>query len=714
MAWHGRSFALLIGLVCLGFPGVLLAQPGIPKDRIPWYTRPDVRQEIERLYDSRVWERIHAIWVVENMGAKARPAVPFLIELLADEADYLPAVPRGVPRHIVVHGDAATALMKIGIPAKPGLAAAAREHSIIRVRLRAAAVLVRMGEKGAIEAVAAAATSADPDIRWQAVASLVEFKDPRAVPPLIALLSDASRQEAAVALLGEAGDPRATEALAALLPEAEPVRARAILSALGRIGKAPADLGPILALVSHGDEEVRWSAAANLARMQDRRALQPLLAALEDKHEGVRGAAATGLGLIGDKAAVLPLIRALQADPDGWVRSDAAKSLGQIGDPRAVEPLIGALEDKESHVRVLAAIALGELGGERALEALLAKQDDRYGYVMEAVFSALGRIGKPAVPALLQMAAEGKRAAIRTLGEGGHQEAVKPLMVLLKEERPHLDRELVIRSLGLLGDERALKPLGEVATRFTRYDCPEAIRALGRLDGPEAARMLLKILDEGGHLKVTAETLVTMESAGVATMAQILLREEPPAFRAGRSLAIKEVAALALAGQGEAGLKPLVDALSRGSREAKRAAADALARMGEMAVGPLAAALDHEDPDTRASAAGALGEAGFAVAEKLTRALGAPEPWVRLHAAGALGRLCEPRAIEPLVTLLEKDDLAYVREAAANALRTVTGRDFGKDAAKWRSWMQEHAGQRPAARREPRPPAGRPVLTGAA
>jgi hypothetical protein len=70
------------------------------------------------------------------------------------------------------------------------------------------------------------------------------------------------------------------------------------------------------------------------------------------------------------------------------------------------------------------------------------------------------------------------------------------------------------------------------------------------------------------------------------------------------------------------------------------------------------------------------------------------EAWqVRVAAIEALGAIKDKRAIEPLIVLLaqEKGRLQF---DIADALHEITGRRFGRDAAKWRKWVDE--GMKPA------------------
>ena len=55
------------------------------------------------------------------------------------------------------------------------------------------------------------------------------------------------------------------------------------------------------------------------------------------------------------------LMRQLKGDADYKVRLSAALNLGKIGDKRAIGPLTDALDDKDKTVRGVAAAALGKM-----------------------------------------------------------------------------------------------------------------------------------------------------------------------------------------------------------------------------------------------------------------------------------------------------------------------------------------------------------------
>jgi HEAT repeats len=100
-------------------------------------------------------------------------------------------------------------------------------------------------------------------------------------------------------------------------------------------------------LANDGSEKVRLSAALNLTKLGDQRAILPLVKAIgNDGDKTVRGAAAVGLGeLIGDKTkaniknlAASALKRAAETDDSDLVRDQALKALKAIGVAGAAPP----------------------------------------------------------------------------------------------------------------------------------------------------------------------------------------------------------------------------------------------------------------------------------------------------------------------------------------------------------------------------------------
>lgn len=92
----------------------------------------------------------------------------------------------------------------------------------------------------------------------------------------------------------------------------------------------------------------------------------------------------------------------------------------------------------------------------------------------------------------------------------------------------------------------------------------------------------------------------------------------------------------------------------------------------------------------RWDAAAALGETKDPRAIKpLSAALKDENSYVRMTAARSLGLINDPRVIEPLIGAL-KDESHGVKKNAVLSLKKITGKDFGKDYAKWQQWWEQN------------------------
>jgi HEAT repeat protein len=110
--------------------------------------------------------------------------------------------------------------------------------------------------------------------------------------------------------------------------------------------------------VHHATRDVRISAALELARFKDPRAVPGLIESQrywQLRWEFVRLISALG------SAAVSGLVEALHSENDSELREYAAHALGEIKDSSAVPPLTIALQDKVTSVRDAAARALEKI-----------------------------------------------------------------------------------------------------------------------------------------------------------------------------------------------------------------------------------------------------------------------------------------------------------------------------------------------------------------
>src|SRR5438105_2382679 len=184
----------------------------------------------------------------------------------------------------------------------------------------------------------------------------------------IAALKDedwALREDAAT-LLGEFRDPRAVGPLIEALHDEDRAVRDAATAALRKIG-APV-VPAVLAVLQDPNGNVQEIAVAILKDLPDPRAVEPLIGCLSSKNWVVRMHAAKGLGPIGETRAIAHLIPLLMY-PVKAVRVDATDALARIGRP-ALASLLEALRHDAWILRLHACEALGKIGVEDAVEPL--------------------------------------------------------------------------------------------------------------------------------------------------------------------------------------------------------------------------------------------------------------------------------------------------------------------------------------------------------
>ena len=260
-----------------------------------------------------------------RLGASAAPAVPALIKVLGQ-----PLVTVGgdnmspVPGFEEARAAARRAIRSIGTTAVPALIAALQQSSAAG---------------------------------GHAASLLAELRDPRAVQPLVQAIGgvhDPAVQQALIDLeLREVND-----AVASRLndPDARVRRGAGLVLVARQDVRA---LPGIVAVLTNGEQYQRWEAVGHLATLRPVDVRERLQALLKDADYMVRSEAASRLGDVGDSRDVPPLI-ALLGDPQSRVRWGAARALGLLHDARALAPLRSALKaesDEGNRQTMVASIA---------------------------------------------------------------------------------------------------------------------------------------------------------------------------------------------------------------------------------------------------------------------------------------------------------------------------------------------------------------------
>jgi HEAT repeat protein len=333
----------------------------------------------------------------------------------------------------------------------------------------------------------------------------------------IAALKDedwALREDAAT-LLGEFRDSRAVGPLVEALHDEDRAVRDAAAVALRKIGQPAAPA--LIAALQDPNGNVQEIAVAVLKDLPDPCAIEPLIGCLANKNWIVRMHAAKGLGLAGGERAVAPLIPLLM-DSVKAVRVDATEALARIGRP-AVASLLAALRHEAWILRLHACEALGKIGAEESVEALCqAMLNDRDVAVRQDAAKALGGIGSSlALEGLTTALADldVRPFAVEALGKLKDPRAVDTLIaVVTGKGRPanarkvpvcgvesaELDVEemevqtFAIGGLAEIGDDRAIDPLIR-ALKDTRLRAAAAA-ALGKMGLRVAAPLLAAMKTE--------------------------------------------------------------------------------------------------------------------------------------------------------------------------------------------------------------------------
>jgi cyclophilin family peptidyl-prolyl cis-trans isomerase len=466
-----------------------------------------------------------------------------------------------------------------------------------RIRRRAALAIGRVGLGEGVPLLTPVLTDPDPEVRAMAAFALGLLADAAATSPLTTALSDADlrvRGRAAEAL-GSIGAKEAAAAigtLAAELVRSAPVAAmkpddeawpaapeadalRLALFALVRLRAYE----PLAAAVLDGGRPVSawWPVAFALQRLGDPRAQPALRTLLATPGTYTAAFAARGLGAVKDAAAVdslLPLL-APGKRPRELVVS-AIRAVAQIGDPRAVAPIVAIVADTavDPNLRLEAVAALGTL---RASEGLPYIQD-----LMTDDWPAMR------IQALRAAAAIDPDNFVMVLGS-------------LDPDRDWVVRAALAEVLATLPAEVALDRVRSLLTDEDKRVVPAALRALVRLQAPDAAAIVTRHLGEPDYaVRETAAALLgQLKPQGAAA----LLREAVKTAQPDAATDARLSALTALAGLGAAeALETVKAALGDKDWSVRLRARDLLLKLDpdgdhRMTIRPApAAAVAYDDP----------------------------------------------------------------------------------------------------------------------
>jgi hypothetical protein len=247
----------------------------------------------------------------------------------------------------------------------------------------------------------------DPDarVRRAAIEGLWEDEKTNLVPPLLDLLQ---------------GDPAVDVRAAA----ATSLGRYILLGVLGEIADQPAQLaeeGLTGAWYRPGERvEVRRRALEGLAYLNTSAINELIQNAYFDENDLMRQSALFAMGRSADRRWARVVLEELTSQEPA-MRFEAAVAAGEMGLREAVQPLIRRLNDADSSVREAATSALGKIGGpaaKRALENLLAASDEVLVQAAEDALDELNFNADHLDSTLLEIPAQGDRAAARGHNRG--------------------------------------------------------------------------------------------------------------------------------------------------------------------------------------------------------------------------------------------------------------------------------------------------------
>ncbi|NJK34505.1 MAG: HEAT repeat domain-containing protein [Oscillatoriales cyanobacterium SM2_2_1] len=261
--------------------------------------------------------------------------------------------------------------------------------------------------------------------------------------------------------------------------------------ALGYV-RSPQAIAKLLGAAADAGRTVYWQATAALAWINSAEAVQALIQLLHHSSIQVQAAAAKSLSRCG-LPAVSPLVESLRLG-ETLVKVHAAHSLGVISSPLAVPALIQGLDSSSGIVRKEAAWALGQIRSPLACTRLSQLLEDSDISVQSQASQALRNIGATSVTAVIQVlshrSSHTRSVVVRTLGQLGREEAIAPLgELLLKDEYSFVRADAAI-ALGEIGTYESVAYLAQALKDGDRTVRKSASRALSMINLPEAQELL--------------------------------------------------------------------------------------------------------------------------------------------------------------------------------------------------------------------------------
>jgi len=350
---------------------------------------------LDALEDEDFGVRLVAVTAIGDFGDIAKPAIPKLIEILADKNE---------DERLRAGTTAALGRIGSGREAADALIDSMWDESG-QVYRGVFDALGNLGDvPGVVTALIEVINSDDPDRPMHAAYALAKIGPDAsdAVPHLIELYDDENMyvRKAAIYALGEINPGAAImDTLIEALEDSSPQVQMEASAAIGKVGTDAIDAVPILlGLLERGDW-LRLNAARALNRVDENYIAEtiPLLLELMDKDDLIlQSLSAVELARLGTKASdALPTLREILR------RAPLHRKRGKLMDqPLGMRSKSVELHEKEVYIAVAYAIAAIDPGNEDAMYVLIQGLGDDYQQIRIHAIEALAELGSYADPAL--------------------------------------------------------------------------------------------------------------------------------------------------------------------------------------------------------------------------------------------------------------------------------------------------------------------------
>ncbi len=495
--------------------------------------------------------------------------------------------------------------------------------------------------------------SNDNTIRHEAVCSLGEINDERAITRLVELLKDPSLliKDEAVNSLARIGDEFVVEAVVPLLYSNEVYVRNIALEILSRLGEVP--IKSLTKLLDEEDVDVLKFVIDIIGLIGSHEPVPQMLSLLKHPNSNIRAAVAVTFGKIHASEAIEALIDGM-TDDDEWVRFSILEALGTIGGPEITEKLLD----------IFRAIDVSRIAALDAL-SMLAEPED-----CEKVMHILA---SPGVSHVLSV-----DTVVKFIERfNGHiSDADKSTFLEILSVKLHeadiYEQHDILRGLAILGDSGAIDTLLLFAvTKYYQEDTRELLKD-AIIACSDTDKIVNAIRDYPEQILVFVEALSEMKDPKtVGVMSEVLQKSTDTKVRNVLVEGLGNINSTEC-------FDALAGALSDSESKIRKTAVRALAALGDdRAVGPLFDLATSEKYD---DVIDVIGEAintfsDTSICSPVINLLKSDSEKLRVVAAECLAGRVYEGAKDALEKTL-KDTEAPVRSAAIRSLATFEGEEI--------------------------------------